>query len=77
MPMRAVLRSKGVTATAKFVLGIDLIDNGNSPADCGNIAGYAKAQGLAGVMVWDLHEDAVLHGGTTPCLDQIALHLGT
>jgi hypothetical protein len=69
--------SEGVTNRAKFVLGIDLIDNGNSPTDCGNIASYVKAQGLAGVMIWDIHEDAVLHGGSAPCFDAVASHLGT
>jgi Glycosyl hydrolases family 18 len=57
---------------AKMVLGIDLIDGYPAPGDCGNIANYASQQGFAGVMVWDIHEDAVLHNGSFPCFDQLA-----
>jgi hypothetical protein len=57
---------------AKMVLGIDLIDGYPAPGDCGNIANYASQQGLAGVMVWDIHEDAVRHNGSFPCFDQLA-----
>ena len=66
---------EGVTEKSKFVLGIDLIDTSpqqNDPADCGSIANYALQQGFAGVMVWDIHGDAVLHNGHFPCFDQIA-----
>lgn len=57
---------------AKMVLGIDLIDSYPPAGDCGNIANYAAQQGLAGVMVWDIHEDSVLHNGSFPCFDQLA-----
>jgi hypothetical protein len=57
---------------AKMVLGIDLIDSYPPAGDCGNIAKYASQQGFAGVMVWDIHQDAVLHNGSFPCFDQLA-----
>ncbi|MGO8951192.1 MAG: glycosyl hydrolase family 18 protein [Ktedonobacterales bacterium] len=57
---------------AKMVLGIDLIDSYPAPGDCGNIAKYASQQGLAGVMVWDIHTDAVRNNGSFPCFDQLA-----
>jgi chitinase len=60
---------------AKMVLGIDLIDSYPPPGDCGNTAHYAAQQGIAGVMVWDLHEDAVLHNGSFPCFDQLASYV--
>lgn len=56
----------------KMVLGIDLIDSYPPPGDCGNIAHFAAQQGLAGVMVWDIHQDAALHNGSFPCFDQLA-----
>jgi chitinase len=63
--------SQGVPK-AKMVLGIDLIDSYPPAGDCGNIANYAAQQRLAGVMVWDIHQDAVLHNGSFPCFDQLA-----
>jgi hypothetical protein len=65
----------------KMVLGIDLIDRtpqhaDPSGTDCGNIASFARQQGLMGTMVWDMHQDAVLHNGNTLCLDHIASHMG-
>ena len=62
--------SQGVPK-AKMVLGIDLIDSYPPPGDCGNIANYAAQQGLAGVMVWDIHQDEALHNGAFPCFDQL------
>ncbi len=63
--------SQGVPK-AKMVLGIDDIDSYPSPGDCGNIANYASQQGLAGVMVWDIHTDAVHNNGSFSCFDQLA-----
>lgn len=66
--------SQGVPK-AKMVVGIDLIDSYPPSGDCGAIAAYAAQQGLAGVMVWDIHEDAVLHNGSFPCFDQLASYV--
>lgn len=60
---------------AKMVLGIDLIDSYPAPGDCGKIANYASQQGLAGVMIWDIHEDAVRNHGSFPCFDQLASYV--
>lgn len=60
---------------AKMVLGIDLIDSYPAPGDCGEIANYASQQGLAGVMIWDIHEDAVRNHGSFPCFDQLASYV--
>jgi chitinase len=59
--------SQGVPK-AKMVLGIDVIDSYPSAGDCGNIAKYASQQGLAGVMVWDIHQDQAHNNG---CFDQL------
>jgi chitinase len=56
---------------AKMVLGIDDIDSYPPAGDCGRIASYAAQQGFAGVMVWDIHQDAVKNGGTFACFDQL------
>ena len=42
------------------------------PWDCGNFARYAQANGLEGVMIWDLQEEAGQHGGQFPCFTQAA-----
>lgn len=63
--------SQGVPK-AKMVLGVDIIDSYPPAGDCGNIAAYAAQQGLAGVMVWDIHQDAATHNGAFPCFDQLA-----
>ena len=63
--------SQGVP-TAKMVLGIDDIDSYPPAGDCGKIASYAAQQGLAGVMVWDIHQDAVHNNGSFSCFDQLA-----
>jgi chitinase len=63
--------SQGVPK-AKMVLGIDDIDGYPPAGDCGNIAKYASQQGLAGVMVWDIHTDAVHNKGSFSCFDQLA-----
>jgi hypothetical protein len=39
--------------------------------DCGNFARYAAANGLEGVMIWDLQEEAGEHNGEFPCFDQV------
>jgi chitinase len=57
---------------AKMVLGIDVIDSYPPSGDCRNIAKYAAQQGLAGVMVWDIHQDAVHNNGSFSCFDQLA-----
>jgi chitinase len=62
--------SQGLTGTSKFVLGIDDID-GPEP-DCAAVAGYAKAQGLAGVMIWDINTDQAVNGGTYGCFNAAA-----
>jgi GH18 family chitinase len=63
--------SQGVPK-AKMVLGIDDIDSYPPAGDCGKIANYATQQGLAGVMVWDIHQDAVHNNGSFACFDQLA-----
>ena len=63
--------SQGVPK-AKMVLGIDDIDSYPPSGDCGNIAKYASQQGFAGVMVWDIHQDAVHNNGSFSCFDQLA-----
>jgi hypothetical protein len=47
------------------------------PWDCGNFAGYAAANGLEGVMIWDLQEEAQEHGGQFPCFAQVAPYVGS
>jgi len=54
---------------AKMVIGVDLIDNGEPSGGCGQFQSYAKATGLAGVIVWDIREDAARSGGDLPCFD--------
>lgn len=60
---------------AKMVLGIDLIDSYPAPGDCGKIAHFASQRRLAGVMIWDIHEDAVRNHGSYPCFDQLASYV--
>jgi hypothetical protein len=50
---------------AKMVIGIDIVDYGEPSGGCGQYGSYASQQGLAGVMVWDIHSDE--HGGSFPC----------
>jgi GH18 family chitinase len=63
---------KSATANYAYPAGSQVQSDYAGPWDCGNIADYASQQGLAGVMVWDMHEDAVLHNGSLPCFGQIA-----
>jgi chitinase len=56
---------------AKMVLGIDVIDSYPPAGDCGSIASYAAQQGMAGVMVWDIHTDEVHPSGSFACFNQL------
>ena len=47
------------------------------PWDCGNFARYAAAEGLGGVMIWDLQEEAAEHHGGFPCYAQVAPYVGS
>ena len=47
------------------------------PWDCGNFARYAAANGLEGVMIWDLQEEAGQHNNQFPCFNQVAPYIAS
>jgi hypothetical protein len=55
-----------------FPSGSDVQSAYSGPWDCGNFARYAAANGLEGVMIWDLQEEAGQHNGQFPCFAQVA-----
>jgi hypothetical protein len=55
-----------------FPSGSDVQSAYAGPWDCGNFARYAAANGLEGVMIWDLQEEAGQHNGQFPCFAQVA-----
>jgi hypothetical protein len=55
-----------------FGAGSEVQSDYAGPWDCGNFARYAASAGLEGVMIWDLQEEAVEHGGQFPCFAQVA-----
>jgi hypothetical protein len=60
-----------------FPSGSQIQSDYAGPWDCGNFANYAAANGLEGVMIWDLQEEAALHGGQFPCFAQVAPYVGS
>jgi hypothetical protein len=59
------------TANFSYASGSDVQSAYSGPWDCGNFARYAAANGLEGVMIWDLQEEAGEHNGQFPCFDQV------
>ena len=60
------------TANYSYPSGSYMQNAYRGPWDCGNLARYAAANGLEGVMIWNLQEEAAEHHGHSPCFDQIA-----
>jgi hypothetical protein len=65
------------TGTYTFPSGSAVQSDYAGPWDCGNFAAYASANGLEGVMIWDLQEEAAQHGGQFPCFAQLAPYVGS
>jgi GH18 family chitinase len=59
---------------SKSVIGVDIVDYGEPSGGCGQYGSYAQQQGLAGVMVWDIHSDA--QGGSFPCFTGLGPYAG-
>ncbi len=66
----------GTTANHSYPSGSYVQNAYAGPWDCGNFARYAVTNGLRGVMVWDLQEEAGIHHGQFPCYDQVAPYVG-
>jgi hypothetical protein len=60
-----------------FPSGSEIQSDYAGPWDCGNFAAYAAANGLGGVMIWDLQEEAAEHNGQFPCFTQVAPYVGS
>ena len=65
----------GTTANYSYPAGSYVQNAYAGPWDCGNFARYAQANGLEGVMIWDLQEEAGQHGGQFPCFAQAAPYI--
>jgi hypothetical protein len=68
-----------VSGSGSFVFGAgsDVQSDYAGPWDCGNFARYAMADGLEGVMIWDLQEEASEHAGQFPCFTQVAPYVAS
>ena len=60
-----------------FGAGAEVQSDYSGPWDCGNFARYAASNGLEGVMIWDLQEEAQEHNGQFPCFAQVAPYVGS
>ena len=73
IPITGAVRGNGSFA---FPSGAVVQSDYAGPWDCYNMAAYAKANGYAGSMDFDLQSEHGAYNKSFPCLDQIALGLG-
>jgi hypothetical protein len=67
----------GTTANYSYPSGSYVQNAYEGPWDCGNFARYTAANGLEGVMIWDLQEEAGEHNNQFPCFAQVAPYVAS
>ena len=67
-----ITREVSGSGASTFGSGAAVQSDYAGPWDCGNFAQYAASNGLDGVMIWDLQEEAQEHKGQFPCFAQVA-----